>query len=208
MPWRLPAPRSGKANLPAAHLDEDALELKLLLDHREDLVKARVEDQQRLRWHLHDLWPEFEIPARALDRIVWLDRIARRLQRAEQTARVQYSRGAQAGDPRAHPPHPSAGEARALRAGRRPGARATGSTRLRRPDRRQARRETAGVERFASDAKLARLAGVARSRRLAIAERHRLDRGGAASSTAPCTESRSPRAAFIRPLASSWTIAW
>ena len=24
----------------------------------DDLVNARSSDQQRLRWHLHDLWPE------------------------------------------------------------------------------------------------------------------------------------------------------
>ena len=37
--------REGPETLPAAHLDEDALQIKLLLDHREDLVKARSEDQ-------------------------------------------------------------------------------------------------------------------------------------------------------------------
>jgi len=84
--------REGPETLPAAHLDEAALELKLLLDHREDLVRARSEDQQRLRWHLHDLWPDFELPAGCLDRIVWLDRAARKLSRAEQGARVRVSR--------------------------------------------------------------------------------------------------------------------
>lgn len=84
--------REGPETLPAAHLDEAALELKLLLDHREDLVKARSEDQQRLRWHLHDLWPELELPAGCLDRVVWLDRVARKLARAEQSARARISR--------------------------------------------------------------------------------------------------------------------
>jgi transposase len=84
--------RQGPESLPAAQLDERSLELKLLLDHREDLVSARTEDQQRLRWHLHDLWPDFEIPAGALDRLVWLDRVARRLARSEQIARVRISR--------------------------------------------------------------------------------------------------------------------
>ncbi len=84
--------REGPETLPAAHLDEAALELKLLLDHREDLVKTRSEDQQRLRWHLHDLWPEMELPAGCLDRIVWLERVARKLARAEQGARVRVSR--------------------------------------------------------------------------------------------------------------------
>jgi transposase len=84
--------REGPETLPAAHLDEEALQVKLLLDHREDLVKARSEDQCRLRWHLHDLWPELEIPAGALDRIVWLDRVARKLARAEQGARARVAR--------------------------------------------------------------------------------------------------------------------
>src|SRR5215217_2395212 len=84
--------REGPEAMPAAHLDERALELKLLADHREDLVRTRGEDQQRLRWHLHDLWPELEIPTGALDRIVWLDRVARKLSRAQQTARVRIAR--------------------------------------------------------------------------------------------------------------------
>ena len=84
--------REGPETLPGAHLDEEALQVKLLLDHREDLVKARSEDQQRLRWHLHDLWPELEIPAGALDRMVWLDRLARKLGRAEQNTRVRVAR--------------------------------------------------------------------------------------------------------------------
>jgi hypothetical protein len=66
--------REGPDTLPAAHLDEEALQVKLLLDHREDLVRSRAEDQCRLRWHLHDLWPDLELPAGCLDRIVWLDR--------------------------------------------------------------------------------------------------------------------------------------
>jgi len=58
--------REGLATLPGAHLDGRALDIRLLSDHRDDLVNARTEDQQRLRWHLHDLWPEFEIPSGAL----------------------------------------------------------------------------------------------------------------------------------------------
>jgi transposase len=84
--------REGPETLPAAHLDAQALELKLLLAHRENLVSARSADQQRLRWHLHDLWPELELPAGCLDRSSWLDRLAPKLGRAEQGARVRVAR--------------------------------------------------------------------------------------------------------------------
>jgi transposase len=84
--------REGVDTLPAAHLDQESLEIKLLLDHREDLTKACSQDQQRLRWHLHDLWPELKIPLGVLDRAIWLERIARKLSRAEQSARVRIAR--------------------------------------------------------------------------------------------------------------------
>ena len=84
--------REGIETLPEAHLDGRALDIRLLSDHREDLVGARTEDQQRLRWHLHDLWPELEIPAGALDTAKWLGKVTRRLARAEQTTRVRVAR--------------------------------------------------------------------------------------------------------------------
>jgi transposase len=66
-------------DLPAARLDEPTRELKLLLDHREDLVAERTRVQNRLRWHVHELDPELQVPAGAMDQTVWLDRISRRL---------------------------------------------------------------------------------------------------------------------------------
>ncbi len=84
--------REGIDALPTAHLDEAALELKLLSDHRDNLVADRADSQRRLRWHLHDLWPDYEIPTGALDRTIWLDKTSRRLARAGQTARVRVSR--------------------------------------------------------------------------------------------------------------------
>jgi transposase len=170
--------KEGPGALPAAHLDERALELKLLCDHREDLVRARGEDQQRLRWHLHDLWPELELPAGCLDRVVWLDRIARRLARAPQTARVRIARDlVRAVRERSRRATELEREIGAL-------ARAQAPQLLELPGcgpltAAKLVAETAGVERFASDAKLARLAGVApipasSGRR----DRHRLDRGG------------------------------
>src|SRR5439155_16319455 len=72
---------------------EEALrELKLLVDHRDDLVDERRRAQQRLRWQLHDLDPELTVPPGALDRTAWLDRVARRLRRAEQTVQIRIAR--------------------------------------------------------------------------------------------------------------------
>jgi transposase len=45
---------------PGAHLDGPALDIRLLSDHRDAFVAARTQDQQRLRWHPHELWPELE----------------------------------------------------------------------------------------------------------------------------------------------------
>ena len=84
--------KEGIENLPGAHLDGAALDIRLLVDHREDLIHSRTGDQQRLRWHLHDLWPELEIPAGALDTAKWLGKVSRRLARAEQTTRVRIAR--------------------------------------------------------------------------------------------------------------------
>jgi transposase len=170
--------KEGPETLPCAHLDERALELKLLLDHREDLVKARSEDQQRLRWHLHDLSPELEIPAGALDRMVWLDRIARRLARCQQSARVRIARElVLAIRQRTRRSAELEREIRAL-----VGAQAPGLVQLPGCGALTAAKllaETAGAERFSSDAKLARLAGVAPiPASSGKRDRHRLDRGG------------------------------
>jgi transposase len=62
-------------DLPVAEHDEVSRELRLLVDHREDLVTERTRMQNRLRWHLHELDPELDIPARGLDRLVVLDRL-------------------------------------------------------------------------------------------------------------------------------------
>ena len=79
-------------SLPLARLEGPERELRLLLDHREDLVCERTRMQQRLRWHLHELDPELELPAGCLDRRVWLERLGRRLARGEQTAQLRIAR--------------------------------------------------------------------------------------------------------------------
>jgi|SRR5579884_1176469 len=88
------AVREGVDSLPAAFLDEQAFEVRLLHDHRQDLVSERTRHQNRLRWHLVELDPELEakLPARGLDREPVLDRIARRLSRLQPSARVRVAR--------------------------------------------------------------------------------------------------------------------
>jgi transposase len=52
-------------DLPVASHDESTRELKLLVDRREDLVSERTRQINRLRWHLHELDPEFDVPVKA-----------------------------------------------------------------------------------------------------------------------------------------------
>jgi transposase len=84
--------REGLEELPIAQLAGPELDVRLLVDHRERLVGQRTALINDLRWGLHDLWPEFEIPARALIGARWQDRVAGRLARAEQNTRVRIAR--------------------------------------------------------------------------------------------------------------------
>ncbi|MDA3935693.1 MAG: transposase, partial [Actinomycetota bacterium] len=61
--------------LPEACLCGPEHDVRLLTDHRDDLVKERARVQKRLRWHCHDLEVELDLPPRVLDRYVWLDRL-------------------------------------------------------------------------------------------------------------------------------------
>lgn len=62
-------------HLPEASLDGPEHDVRLLVDHRDDLVEERKRIQKRLRWHCHDLAVDLELPPRVLDRYVWLDRL-------------------------------------------------------------------------------------------------------------------------------------
>ena len=84
--------REGLETLPATHLDGPELDLRLLVDHRERLVRQRVAINNTLQWHLHDLWPELQLPGSALFHGNWSPRVARRLARAQQTMRVRIAR--------------------------------------------------------------------------------------------------------------------
>ena len=142
------------------------------------MIRSRVALNNDLLWHLHDLWPDLTLPKSALVSKKWSTRIARRLARAEQTARVRIARDelrrlreltvaadaleAEVADlvTQAAPQlldEPGFGPLTA--------AKLIG--------------EIAGVQRFATEAKLARAAGIAP---IPVSSgktnRHRLDRGG------------------------------
>ena len=74
-----------REDLPVATLDGPDRELRLLVDHREDLVAERTRAQNRLRWHLHELDPGNEPAARSLDRAVVLAALERDLVAAPRT---------------------------------------------------------------------------------------------------------------------------
>jgi len=86
--------KDGVERFPAASLDEHAMEIRLLRDHREDLVRERTRAQNRLRWHPLELCPELErsIKPRSLGQTRQLDRIDRRLRRMPAGARVRIAR--------------------------------------------------------------------------------------------------------------------
>jgi transposase len=170
--------REGLDTLPIARLAGPELDVRLLVDHRERLVAQRTQLINDLRWHLHDLWPELEIPARVLTAGRWQDRVGGRLGRAEQTARVRIARD----------------ELRRVReltrsidalqrelaalvaAMAQPLLNERGCGVLTAA---KLIGEIAGIQRFASDAKLARLAGSAPiPASSGHTTRHRLDRGG------------------------------
>jgi transposase len=150
----------GIETLPTAQLEGPAREIKLLLDHRDDLIAERTRIQSRLRWLLHDRWPELELPAGCLDRLVWLDRLAGRLARAAQDADVRVMRA------QVRRIKELTREANALERELRllvrglqprllelPGVGTLTAAKL--------IAEIAGIERFRNPAKLARLAGIA-----------------------------------------------
>jgi transposase len=79
-------------NLPSLLDDPAARELKLLLDHRDDLVAERTRLESRLRWHLHELELGADVPPAKLHRARWLRRLNGRLARSEQTLLVAIAR--------------------------------------------------------------------------------------------------------------------
>ncbi len=161
-------------DLPAARLAGKEREIALLLDHREDLVAERTRIQQRLRWHLHDADPALDVPARTLDQPSTLKRLAGRLARREQTTQARICREL------VRRCAELSRRARELEAELRDLVRREAPQLLALPGCGTLTvAEVAGADRFASDSKLAKLAGVApldasSGRQL----RHRLNRSG------------------------------
>jgi len=78
-------------DLPVASLVGPEQDVRLLVDHRDDLLGERSRMQKRLRWHLHDLDVDLQLPPRALDRYVWLDRVEELLIGLEPTTRSRIA---------------------------------------------------------------------------------------------------------------------
>jgi transposase len=68
-------------DLPVAELDGPAREVKLLSDHRRDLVVQRTRIASQIRWYLHELDPDLVIPSRGLRRQRVVADLARELDR-------------------------------------------------------------------------------------------------------------------------------
>ena len=66
-------------------------DIRLLADHRDDLVGERAKIQTRLRWHCHDLELPLVLPPRVLDRYVWLDRLEAVLRALPESTRCRIA---------------------------------------------------------------------------------------------------------------------
>jgi transposase len=153
-------------------------EVKLLVDLRDDVVDQRRRRQQRLRWHLHQLDPTFVVPLRRLDRPSHLERVGRWLARQEPELQVRLAHELVAACRRLNRAIAQLDEelerrvvetAPALLA--LPGCAAVTAAKL--------LAEIGPIDRFRSDAQLARHAGVAPLEASSgRTHRHRLDRGG------------------------------
>jgi transposase len=86
--------KDGVERFPVAYLNEQAMEIRLLSDHRGDLVAQRTRTVNRLRWHLLELCPELErsVGRGAFNQARVLDRVDRALRKLSASARVRVAR--------------------------------------------------------------------------------------------------------------------
>ena len=173
--------KDGVEQIPGRVLDEGAMEIRLLLDHREDLVAERTRTVNRLRWHLLELCPELErsLKRGALNQARELDRVDRQLRGAAGAARGSGSRASRCPSCEAEPPD----EAAPLRAARaRHGAppAATGRARLRGADRSDPDRPRPRLQAIPQTLKLRSATGTSPRSPCSSGKRpqHRLNRGG------------------------------
>jgi transposase len=66
-------------DVPVARLEGETRRVKLLIDHREDLVAEGTRMQARVRWHRHELMPELDQAPKAFNRFRHFDRGAAEL---------------------------------------------------------------------------------------------------------------------------------
>lgn len=66
-------------DLPVAQLEGVEREIRLLVDHRDDLVAERTRVQNRLLWHLHELEPGWELGPGSLSTLKTLDTVVERI---------------------------------------------------------------------------------------------------------------------------------
>ena len=86
--------KDGVERFPVAYLNEQAMEIRLLLEHRNDLVAQRTRTVNRLRWHLLELSPTLEtsLKRKALNQSRTLDRVDRQLRKLPAGARIRIAR--------------------------------------------------------------------------------------------------------------------
>ena len=170
---------AGIETLPTAALAGPELDLRLLVDHRERLVRTRVALNNTLQWNLHDLWPELAAARRraVLEEVDDEDRAAG--WRAPSRRCASASPATSCATCANSPPTIKALEAEitelvdalAPQLVAEPGCGPLTAAKL--------VGEIAGADRFASDAKLASAAGIAPiPASSGRTDRHRLDRGG------------------------------
>lgn len=172
--------REGIDHFPVAFLDPEAMEIRLLHDHREQLIGERTRMQNRLRFHLVTLDPELEaeLAPRTLDQPTALTKIRRRLSRLRPRAEVRVALSELA-----HIRQLTAEINELL-------LELDGLTSRHNPELRAETGcgpvtaavligQTAGAQRFATDAKFARITGTAPiAASSGITRRYRLNRGG------------------------------
>ena len=90
----LAALREGLERFPAAFLDEQAMDIRLLCDYRDQLISERVRLANRLRWHLLALDAELEaqLPPAALEGPRARARLTRQLRRLGDSTQLRIAK--------------------------------------------------------------------------------------------------------------------